>query len=88
MDAMKSKLVIEYNNVDATDIIADDCDSFTWKDNASGAADTITLSLANINQKWMNGFYPLNRMRLRHGYNCRNGLLIIRKGKYIVERSW
>ncbi|MCI8315184.1 MAG: hypothetical protein HFH74_09175 [Lachnospiraceae bacterium] len=61
MDAMKSKLVIEYNNVDATDIIADDCDSFTWKDNASGAADTITLSLANINQKWMNGFYPFEQ---------------------------
>lgn len=58
MDTMRSKLIIEYNGVDATDIIADDCSSFTWKDNASGAADTVTLDLANINQKWMNGFYP------------------------------
>ena len=65
MDTMKSKLVIEYNNVDATDIIADDCDSFTWKDNASGTADTITLSLSNVNQKWMNSFYPLEQDAFR-----------------------
>lgn len=60
MDAMRSKLIIEYNGVEATDIIADDCDSFTWKDNASGTADTLTLNLSNVNQKWMNGFYPLD----------------------------
>lgn len=58
MDTMRSKLTLEYNGVDATDIIADDCDSFTWTDNASGSADTVTLNLANIGQKWMNGFYP------------------------------
>lgn len=58
MNTMRSKLILEYNGVDATDIIADDCDSFTWKDNASGSADTVTLNLANIDQKWMNGFYP------------------------------
>lgn len=58
MDTMRSKLVMEYNGTDATDIIANDCDSFTWKDNASGTADTVTLNLANIDQKWMNGFYP------------------------------
>jgi hypothetical protein len=55
---MKSKLIIEYNGVEATDIIADDCDSFTWKDNASGSADTVTLGLADIDKKWMNGFFP------------------------------
>ncbi len=58
METMRSKVLIEYNGVDATDIIANDCDSFTWKDNASGTADTLTLNLANMNQKWMNGFYP------------------------------
>lgn len=58
METMKSKLQIEYNGVAATDIIADDCDSFTWTDNASGSADTVTLSLRNDNQKWMKGFFP------------------------------
>lgn len=55
---MQSKLIIEYNGVEATDIIADDCNSFTWKDNATGTADTMTLSLSNLDSKWMNGFYP------------------------------
>lgn len=58
MNPMKSSLVIEYNGVEATDIIANDSDSFTWKDNATGEADTITIDLSNIGQKWMNGFYP------------------------------
>lgn len=58
METMRSKLIIEYNEVEATEIIADDCDSFSWKDNATGTADTVTLNLGNGNQKWMNGFYP------------------------------
>lgn len=58
MNAMKSKIIIEYNGVEATDIIADDCSSFTWKDNASGTSDTVSLNLSNLDQKWMNGFYP------------------------------
>lgn len=58
MDTMRSKLIMEYNGVDVTDAIADACDSFTWKDNAAGTADTLTLNLDNIDQKWMNGFYP------------------------------
>lgn len=60
METMRSKLLIEYNNIEATEIIANDCESFTWKDNATGTADTMTLSLSNINKKWMNGFYPLD----------------------------
>lgn len=58
MNTMKSKIIIEYNGVEATDIIADDCSSFTWKDNASGMSDTVSLSLSSLDQKWMNGFYP------------------------------
>lgn len=60
MDTMRSKVLIEYNGVDATDIIANDCNSFTWKDNATGTADTVTLNLNNAGQKWMNGFFPSN----------------------------
>ncbi len=60
METMRAKLLIEYNGVEATESIADDCSSFTWKDNAAGTADTLTLNLANISQKWMNGYYPSN----------------------------
>ncbi len=56
--AMKSSFAIEYNGVEATGIIANDSDSFTWKDNATGEADTLTISLSNIGRKWMDGFYP------------------------------
>lgn len=58
MNTMTSQLVAEYNGVDATDIIAKDCNSFTWKDNATGSADTVTLSMSNSNRKWMNGYFP------------------------------
>lgn len=58
MNPMRSFLDITYNEVDATDIIADDCEAFTWVDKASGEADTFTMTLANIGQKWMNGFFP------------------------------
>jgi hypothetical protein len=58
MNTMRSKLLMEYNGVEATNIIADDCGSFTWKDNATGAADTMTLDLSDKDGKWMDGFYP------------------------------
>lgn len=58
MDAMRSKLLMKYNGVSATDIIANDSDSFTWRDNATGEADTVTVGLSNIDHKWMNGYYP------------------------------
>lgn len=48
METMRSKLLIEYNNIEATEIIANDCESFTWKDNATGTADTMTLSLSQF----------------------------------------
>lgn len=65
MKSMKSSLIIEYNGIEATDIIANDCSSFTWKDNASGTADTFTMNLSNLDQKWMNGFFPYNTDTLK-----------------------
>lgn len=61
MKPMRSFLDIEYNGVEATDIIAVDCESFTWVDKASGEADTLTLRLSNLGQKWMKGFFPSDR---------------------------
>lgn len=57
-EARRSKILIEYNGVDATEIIADKCDSFTWVDHAAGTADTVTIGLSNCDGKWMRGFYP------------------------------
>lgn len=58
METMRSKVLLEYNGVDVTDAIAGTVDSFTWKDSASGTADTVTLNLDNTDKKWMNGYYP------------------------------
>ncbi|MCM1543285.1 MAG: hypothetical protein NC121_18790 [Blautia sp.] len=58
MDTMRSRLILEYNGVDVTDAIAGSCESFTWKDNASGEADTLTMTLDDTSGKWMDGFHP------------------------------
>ncbi len=65
METARSKLLIEYNGVEATDIIANDSTSFTWTDNASGSADTLTINLKNEDQKWMNGFFPSDEDTLK-----------------------
>jgi hypothetical protein len=61
MEAMRSKLIVKYNGVDATDTISDDSESFSWKDNADGSADTVTVTLNNQTQKWMNGYFPSDK---------------------------
>ena len=81
METMRSKLLIEYNGVEATKIIADDCSSFTWKDNASGAADTLTLNLANISQKWMNGYYPSDEDTFRAWIQLQDWAADYRQGR-------
>lgn len=65
MSVMRSSLAIEYNGVEATEIIANDNDSFSWIDNATGKADTLTLGLSNLDQKWMNGYYPSKEDELK-----------------------
>lgn len=81
MKTMRSCLNIEYNGVDATDIIANDSDSFTWKDNASGEADTLSISLSNINQKWMNGFFPSDNDVLKAWISLEEWAADYRQGK-------
>ena len=81
METMRSKLIIEYNGVDATDVIADDCDSFTWKDNASGMSDGLSLTLSNIDQRWMNGFYPSDKDSFKAWIQCQEWPADYRQGK-------
>lgn len=56
--AMRSKIALRYNNVDVPGNITDDCEAFTFEDNASGSADSIALTLSNRSGKWFRKFHP------------------------------
>lgn len=59
MDSRKSKIILKYNGKNATEVITDDEEAFTWTDCASGEADTISLTLNNRNLKWLkSGWFP------------------------------
>ena len=61
-----SEILIKYNEVDATKAIGRMLESFTWTDYASGSADTISLSLNNMNNLWvMKGYLPLHTDNLK-----------------------
>lgn len=56
---MKSTIILKYNEKDEEHKITDDMESYEWTDNASGSADTLTLTLRNDGkQKWMHGYMP------------------------------
>ena len=55
---MRSYVKVRYNGCDNTESLTADIESFSWSDYASGSADTVTMTLANITGKWMKGFYP------------------------------
>ena len=56
-DAMHSKVVLKYNGNDE-DSLTDRHSSFSFTDNASGEADSVTISFQNIAGEWMKGYYP------------------------------
>ena len=47
-----------YNSVDMQEILNDRLESFSYVDEASGASDTISISLDNKDKKWLNEWYP------------------------------
>lgn len=57
MDVMSSSIILRYNGKEATSITKES-NSFSFTDNASGEADTGTISVMNLSGKWMKGFYP------------------------------
>lgn len=62
----KSSVLVKYNDVDATKEIRKVFESFTWTDYASGSADTISLSLNNMNGAWLKkGYLPLHSDSLK-----------------------
>lgn len=55
INSRKSTIILKYNEKNATEIITDDLESFSWTDCASGEADTITITLNNKSLKWLKG---------------------------------
>lgn len=56
--ASRSYLKLEYNKSSDTEVITDDCKSWSFTDNASGKADTMSLTLADNDQRWLHNYYP------------------------------
>ena len=56
--AMRSKTILHYNNMVVPKSITDDCESFTFEDNASGSADSIALTVSNRSGKWFRKLHP------------------------------
>ncbi len=54
----RSSLIIKYRDKDATEVISEDLESFTWTDVASGEADTFSVTLNDRTLKWLKGFFP------------------------------
>lgn len=54
----RSYLRLEYNKCGETEALTDDCTSWTFVDNAYGKADTISLTLSDSEQRWLNNYFP------------------------------
>ena len=52
MKARQSSVIVKYNDTDITKTITDYIEGFSYVDNASGTADTVTLKLNNKSGKW------------------------------------
>lgn len=55
---MRSYVKVRYNECDNTESLTADTEAFSWSDYASGSADTVTITLANVTGKWFKGYYP------------------------------
>lgn len=56
--AMRSVIELKYNDVDVPRNVTDECESFTFEDNAYGQADSIELQMMNRTGKWMKNWHP------------------------------
>lgn len=56
--AMRSVIALKYNDVDIPNNVTDECESFTFEDNAYGQADSIELTMDNRSGKWMKKWKP------------------------------
>lgn len=59
MKARQSSVIVKYNDKDITKTITDYIEGFSYVDNASGTADTVTLKLNNKSGKWSGNWIPV-----------------------------
>ena len=59
MKARQSSVIVKYNDKDITKTITDYIEGFSYVDNASGTADTVTLKLNNKSGKWSGSWIPV-----------------------------
>ena len=59
MKARQSSVIVKYNDTDITKTITDYIEGFSYVDNASGTADTVTLKLNNKSGKWSGSWIPV-----------------------------
>lgn len=53
-----ASLILFYNGINATGDFSDKMEAFSYTDNASGDADTISLTVNNQSEQWLNGYMP------------------------------
>lgn len=56
--AMRSVITLKYNDVDVPKNVTDECEGFTFEDNAYGQADSIELTMNNRSGKWLKKWHP------------------------------
>ncbi len=59
MEARRSYVVVKYNGKDISKTITDYIEGFSYIDNASGKADTVTLKLNDRSGKWSGSWIPV-----------------------------
>ena len=59
MKARQSTVIVKYNDKDITKTITDYIEGFSYVDNASGTADTVTLKLNDKSGKWSGSWIPV-----------------------------
>jgi len=58
MLSRRTTLKVKYNDHDITQDISKLIESFSYTDNATGVADSVTLTINDSKGVWMNGWYP------------------------------
>lgn len=59
MKARQSSVIVKYNDKDITKTITNYIEGFSYVDNASGTADTVTLKLNDKSGKWSGSWIPV-----------------------------
>ena len=57
-NARKAETTLQFNGKNVDTSLKEYLESVTYTDVASGSSDTLSISLQDIDQKWMKGWYP------------------------------